>query len=510
MYRFPWWWIPIVVIVVVVPLGVWQFVTLSPQTTVCLASGREGGAYSQFAQEYLAALRDEGFSVADDEEKNECKTAGSVRNLELLVDPTKRSDSENDCHCNPNVALVQAGVASAEFEKEPEDLRTLMSTFHELVWVFYRTDVNGGSSISKENVPSPGPQTKQWAPSDPIDLAGRRIGIGEVKSGTRSLAMLMLREVGLHPGQQDNEVDQQDIEFVSCEANKESESWEGKTRLVGCNNDKAARQLEDGILDAAFFVVHPGAPFLKKILVHNYIDFMSFRRAEAYASLFPYLVVVSLPGGVLDMVRNTPKREKTVLAVPANLVGSAKLSDDLVRGLIRTITRTNEKARKRNPRFAVFPWGTDDAVPTYSDLPVSDAARDWFDLGDSWLERQFNERYVDAIYLKRILTVAPFILIFGFALAAIFPLRRRAIHGHFYRWYTVLREVEGEIESLRDEPSIEAQVRRIKDLERETASKARIPDWGLGGLYDLRVHIRLVLSRLEEQRVKMSGSARTE
>jgi len=131
--------------------------------------------------------------------------------------------------------------------------------------------------------------------------------------------------------------------------------------------------------------------------------------------------------------------------------------------------------RKQDSRFAVFPWSPEDTVPTYSDLPVSDAARDWFDHGDSLLERRF-ENYRDAANLKRILAVTPFILIFGVALAAIFPLPRRGINGRFYRWYTVLRVVEGDMESLRDEPSIDVVVRRIYDVEGEIASKTNIPD----------------------------------
>jgi len=110
-------------------------------------------------------------------------------------------------------------------------------------------------------------QERQWPPQELSDLAGLRIGIGEDGSGTRPLAELMLREVGLFPGEKN-------VEVVDCDANEKSKPQAGHTRLVGCSNDEAKNQLEAGKLDAAFFVVYPDD-------------------------------------------------ERTMLAVPANLVGSA-------------------------------------------------------------------------------------------------------------------------------------------------------------------------------------------
>ena len=47
---------------------------------------------------------------------------------------------------------------------------------------------------------------------------------------------------------------------------------------------------------------------------------MSFDRAPAYTKAFPYLSAVHLPEGAINLVRNVPSRDITLLAPTANVV----------------------------------------------------------------------------------------------------------------------------------------------------------------------------------------------
>jgi TRAP transporter TAXI family solute receptor len=123
-----------------------------------MATGREGGAYYKFGQEYQRLLAEKGYTL------NLVPTAGSKENLELL---------EQD---KVDVALVQTGLATAE---QKENLSSLASLFYEPLWIFYR--------------PRPGDEPVRFI----ADLTDRDIAIGEEGGGTHDLALFILEENGI-------------------------------------------------------------------------------------------------------------------------------------------------------------------------------------------------------------------------------------------------------------------------------------------------------------------------
>jgi TRAP-type uncharacterized transport system substrate-binding protein len=142
---------------VVILLGASVFIvgTLPPRKIV-MATGSEGGAYSEVGELYRAAL-------GDDVEVRLVQTAGSPENLALLLDP----------HSGVSVALIQGGTVGA---KDTSALESLGTLFYEPLWWFHRSEIRDVGVAG---------------------LLGRKISIGAEGSGTRALAFPLTKRIGI-------------------------------------------------------------------------------------------------------------------------------------------------------------------------------------------------------------------------------------------------------------------------------------------------------------------------
>ena len=206
-----------------------MFVEPPPPHKIVIATGSQDGAYFHFAQKYAEQLKKDGLIVEVRE------TAGSVENLKLLG-----QDSSG-----VGIAIVQSGVASPE---ETQHLYALGSLYHEPLWVFYRGD-KGLLRLSQ--------------------LAGKRIGVGPPGSGTHAIAMKLLAVNGL-------------IESESSEKSSQ-------TVLVKESVAAAAKALQAGDLDAAFFVASFEADYIQGLLSDRRMRLLSFDQREAYRRRFRFL-----------------------------------------------------------------------------------------------------------------------------------------------------------------------------------------------------------------------------
>lgn len=143
--------------VLLIGLSLWLLVRLvqpSPPTTITMATGGVGGAYTAFGRRYAEIVGRAGISV------DVRTTSGSIENLHLLTAPSGGAD----------IALLQGGISNA---RETPGVVSLGRVFVEPLWVFYREERR----------------------LDMLhQLAGRRIAIGPEGSGTRHLAAALLAE----------------------------------------------------------------------------------------------------------------------------------------------------------------------------------------------------------------------------------------------------------------------------------------------------------------------------
>ena len=147
--------LPVSVLVLVGFVVAYLFVDPAPPSSLVMATGEAGGAYSRFGEAYRQAL------AAYDVELELRETAGSEESLALL------RAGEVD------VAFLQGGLAT---DADQERLESLGSLYYEPLWIFHRADID---------------------PERLSDFRGLKIAVGPRGSGSRAIAgpLFMLNDV---------------------------------------------------------------------------------------------------------------------------------------------------------------------------------------------------------------------------------------------------------------------------------------------------------------------------
>jgi hypothetical protein len=92
---------------------------------------------------------------------------------------------------------------------------------------------------------------------------------------------------------------------------------------------------------------------------------VSFSQADAYLRRFPFLSKVVLPRGVVDLVRDVPPRDTTLLATTANVIVRDDLHPALASLLLQAMTEVNGKGGFFQ-RAGEFPAYKDQSFPLSS------------------------------------------------------------------------------------------------------------------------------------------------
>jgi TRAP transporter TAXI family solute receptor len=349
-------------------------------------------------------------------------TAGSVENLQLLNDPKSGVD----------IAFVQGGVGDPF---SAPDLMSLASVFLEPLWVFVRAEA---------------------APERLNGLKGKRLAIGPSGSGTRVLARTLLVANGIDA--------------------------ENSTFLPISGND-AARALETGEADAAFFVNARVSETMNRLLRNPQIRVLNFARAEAYKSTFSYLTRINVPEGALALDANIPAKTMSMIAPTATLVARDDLHPAIVDLVLGATTKVHQPGNLFSP-VGMFP------SPNYVDFPLSDDARRYFKSGPTFLRRVLP--FWAAVLVERLLIMlVPLITIMIPLMKIAPPAYRWGVRRKIYRWYKELRDLEAELYAD-DTPEKRAELaRRLDDIQRQVGH-VHVPLSYAESLYHLRLHIGFV------------------
>ena len=354
------------------------------------------------------------------------QSSGSVDNLQRLL----RGEVD--------VAFAQSGTSSLVADPESR-LRGIAALYLEPLWVFYR-DGLAVRSLS--------------------DLAGRRISIGLPASGTEAVATMLLREHGIDPAQ---------------------------PTIVRLANPAAEEQLERGALQAAFFVTSYRDMLVTDLLARPNIRLLSFHRETAYTRKFPALTPVKIPEGLLDLRRNLPVTDTTLLAPAALLACRADLHPRVVEQILKVAQAIHSSGSLIDPPLR-FP--SRDGV----DLPLHEAAEIYLTQGESFVSRTLPYGLLRWTPLLRVLIVS---LILWIPVVRFLPeVLGWRINRRFSRLYSGLRHAERHLEAAHDADELRA---RLADLDR-LALEARplcnkLPAGRQHDVYNWRVHVAFVRSQ---------------
>ncbi|ACD15221.1 TAXI family TRAP transporter solute-binding subunit [Paraburkholderia phytofirmans] len=425
-------------ILLIVAVAIWVAVRLiqpAPPSTLTISAGPEGSTFWNAAQKYKEILARNRITL------KVLPSEGSLQNLKRLSDP--KSDVD--------VGFVQDGVAPGP---AAEGLMSLGSVAYVPLAIFYH-----GPTVTRLS-----------------EFKGERLAVGAEGSGTRELALALLKANGIVPG--------------------------GATKLLPLSGDDAAQALVSGKVDAAFLAGDSAQPaVMGKLYRTPNVQFYDFSQADAYTRRFPYLTQLEMPMGAFDLGKNLPSAPIHMVAPTAELVARDSLHPALSDLLIEAAREVHGKANIMQ-RAGEFP------APLAHDFPISDDAARYYKSGKSFLYR-ILPFWLASLADRLLVVVVPLIVLLVPALRLVPSLYAWRVKSRIYRWYGALIAIERS--ALSDHsPSERASLIERLDAIEESVNGLKMPLAYADQFYVLREHIGFVRQRLTQARDAQRDDAANE
>ena len=351
---------------------------------------------------------------------------GARENLRLLREAKEQVD----------VGFVQGG--SGDEEAQAAGLVSLGSVNYEPVWIFRR-----------------GQPLRRLA-----DLRGLRVNTGVRGSGTPGITRRLL-----------------EANFVGRD----------ELQRESLAETPAVMALLEGKLDAAVLVSPPESPMVQMLLQTPGIHLYEYAHAEAYSRRFPYLLPVVLPRGVVDLSRDVPREDITLIATTTALLAREDTHPALMQLFVQAAARIHG-GPGWIARAGEFPNGRP------GEHPLAKEAQRFYQSGPPLLQRYLPfwlANLVDRMWVALFSIIAVLI-----PLSRLLPpLYEFRVRSRIFRWYRNLRQIESELQEK--EANRDELLAALDRLERR-AFAVTVPLSYADELYALRQHIDLVRARLHK------------
>ncbi len=417
--------VPVVLASIIAIVVAFHFVQPAPPHIITISSGPDESTFRSVAEKYRSIL------ARNDIELKILPSEGSLENLKRLADPNGRVD----------VGLVQGGIAAGS---DIGNIVSLGSVFYEPVAVIYRNS----------------------RPIHPIhrlsEFKGKRIAIGPEGSGTRFLALALLKANGIQP--------------------------DGSTELVDLAGEPAFAALHKHQIDAAFLMGDSASPKTMGQMLHTKgVHLFNFPQADAYLRRFRYLSKLEFPPGSFDLGENLPPKPLVMLAPTVELVARAKLHPALSDLLIEAAQEVHGRATLMQ-RAGEFP------APLEHEYRISPNAARYYKSGKSFAYRHLPF-WVASLADRTIVVLVPIIIILIPGLRLVPGLYGWRIRRRIYRRYGELMALERAALGTVSPQDRTELLARLSEIEKSVISR-KIPGSFADEAYILRQHIDFVRERL--------------
>jgi TRAP transporter TAXI family solute receptor len=359
-------------------------------------------------------------------ELNVQETAGALANFKLL----------QDRNSNVQIAFSTGGISNSA---QAPDLRSMGLIFNVPFWVFYSSDQSFDSLTQ---------------------LKGKRIAVGPEGSGARYTA-----------------------ERILTRAKIDAKT----TTLVPLAGDAAVEALNKGTVDAALLVGGSDAPSVESLLNNPNIRPMNFSSADALTRVFPDVVRLVLPKGVIQLDPPSPPNDITMVGTTAKVL----IRDDLHPAIVQLLAQTLKEEHSGAGLFqrtGEFP-ATDDP-----EFALSSVAVEYYRSGPSLLAKYlplWTTSYAQRTIAFLVAALAIVFPAFGFAPR----LYEWFVRQRFRQLYQRLRAIENALQERLTATKAEALQVELDDIERSTIT---VPMRHSDLYFMLRYHLDRTRSRLIE------------
>lgn len=416
--------VPALLISAVAIAAGFHFLQPAPPRTITISSGPDGSIFRSVAEKYRAILARNHIDLVI------LPSDGSLQNLRRLTDPGAHVD----------IGFVQGGLAAGS---DLSQVASLGSVFYETLAIVYR---------------SPRPLRRL------SELKGKRIAIGPDGSGTRFLALALLKANDIEPA--------------------------GPTHLVDLAGAPATEALLKHEVDAVFLMGDSAAPGTIRQMLHaKGIRLFDFPQADAYVRRFRYLSKLELPPGSFDLGGNLPPKPLVMLAPTVELVARTDLHPALSDLLI-------EAARQVHGRATLLQHAGEFPAPLEHEYPISADAARYYKSGKTFAYSHLPF-WLASLADRALVVLLPLIVVLIPSLRLVPSLYAWRIKSRIYRRYGELMALErAALEPVSAERRAEL-LARLNRIE-YAAISGKIPASFADEIYILRRHIKFVRERLSQ------------
>ena len=411
------------------------FAEPKPPSKITFAAGTPGGSYEDIAQRYKV------FFEKYDIEVEVLPSAGPLDNLQRMVDPS----------ANPriDVGLTQSGLARDV--QGIDRLVYLGSIDYEPIFFLMRKDRLADSR-----------------PDFIKALSDLRIGIGDVGTGTKAQfeRLLALNNLTFKVSDFVVQPDRQSVQDVLS-----------------------------GSLDGMVLVDGIQSKNMQALLTSPKIVLLSPSRVQAYQRLLPYLNVLTIPEGSINLVENVPQEDLSILSTTTALIAQADLHPAIQFLLIKASVEIG---------VAASFFAAHDTFPKFneSDITRSPVAQEYYLKGSPYLDRHLP--FWLAELLDRFAYVLMPFLAFAYPILLALPnYRHKRLTRRIWTSYGKLKELELELSDHFDPAKVTDYFDRLDQIE---ADAVRVKIYGSQGAdyFKHRQHIHFVRALLYED-IKKAG-----
>ena len=357
------------------------------------------------------------------------ETAGALENVKLLQDQKS----------GVQIAFVTGGVSDGT---HAPGLLSLGTAYNQPFWIFYSSN----------------------EPFDRLSqLKGKRIAVGPAGSGTRYSAEQILGKGGI---------------------NSETAT------LLPFAGTTAVKAMNEGKVDAVWIIGAPDASAVQSFLRDPDVRLMNFPTAAAFTRIFPEVVRLVLPQGVVDIDRNVPPNDVTLIGTTTKVLVRSDLHPEIVQLLLQTMVEAHSGPNIFQ-RSGEFPNSAD------TEYPVAPAAIDFYKNGPSFMQRHLPLWL--SVHVQRAIAVLVTVIAISLPLFRFLPQTYNWItRRRLFYWYGKLKALEDSFDASSSDKHLTEKQEEIERIE-DAVSHIRFPLAFSDQVYNLRSHIDIVRRKISSR-----------
>src|SRR3984885_10909142 len=269
--------------------------------------------------------------------------------------------------------------------------------------------------------------------------------------------------------------------------------------LLPFTGSAAVEALLEGRLDAIFVALAPESSIIQPLLRDPNVRLMSVSQTDALTRIFPDLVRLVLPQGVIDLEHNIPPNDVNLIGTTNAVVVRKDLHPEIIDLLAKTLVEVHGGAGIFQ-RAGEFPTQTD------PEFAVADGAREFYQNGPSYLNKYLS--YWTVSLIKKIIAVILSCAVVLVPFSRIAPkLTGWVVRDRMRALYQRLRVVETSMQTDLAAAQLDALQSELESID-QAANDLGVPIRHSDLFFDLKIHINHVRERLALRRAAFPSEIR--